>query len=173
MSELLGNEMSEIGQRIREARKAKGLTQTEFGKLIGKSLRTVQLYEKGQTDLSVGLLLDIAKKLEIEPAQLVGYQFPEVRTDTLSDILAAFFRIYDLESLDYNIEVNRPPRSESWKCGIVFEGKSDAEYNADFCLALESFHDEIIEYTSGRHSREKFEQWQQTMLTYYSSCVLK
>ncbi len=173
MGKLLGTEMSEIGQRIRDARKMKGLTQTDFGKLIGKSLRAVQLYEKGQTDLSVGSLLDIANKLEIDPAQLVGYQTPEVQTNTLSDVLAMFFKIFDLESLDYEVEVHRPPHDAAWRCGLSFEGKGSAEYNSDLCLALESFHDEIIEYRSGRHSRESFEQWKKTMLTYYSACVLK
>ena len=173
MSKVLGKEMTEIGKRIRDARKRKGLTQTEFGNLIGKSLRAVQLYEKGQTDLSVGLLIDIAKKLDIEPSSLVSYQKPDVKTDTLSDVLEAFFQIYDLQSLKYDIEVHRPPHSETWKCGVVFQGKCKAEHNADFCLALESFHDELIEFESGHHSREKFEQWKETMLTYYSACTLK
>ena len=173
MGKVLGTEMVEIGLRIRNARKMKGLTQTEFGERIGKSLRAVQLYEKGQTDISIGLLFDIAKELDVDPVQLIGYKEPDIQTNTLSDVLTVLFKIYDLNSLNYNVEIHRPPHDESWKCDIVFEGKDEAEFNADFCLALESFHDELIEYTSGKHSRERFEEWQQTMLAYYSNCILK
>ena len=173
MGKVFGKEMAEIGMRIRDARKMRGLTQTEFGKLIGKSLRAVQLYEKGQTDLSIGLLFDIAKCLEVDPTQLVGYQTPEVKTETLSDVLAILFRLYDLETLDYEIDVHRPPHDDTWMCGITFEGRSKAEHNADLCLALESFRDEIDDLKAGHHTRESFLKWQQTMLTYYSACFLK
>lgn len=37
-----------FGEKIRKERRKLGLDQTEFGKLIGVSLRTVVTYEKGQ-----------------------------------------------------------------------------------------------------------------------------
>jgi len=37
-----------FGKKLKKERKALGLDQTEFGKLIGVSLRTVVTYEKGQ-----------------------------------------------------------------------------------------------------------------------------
>ena len=37
-----------FGEKIRKERRRLGLDQTEFGKLIGVSLRTVVTYEKGQ-----------------------------------------------------------------------------------------------------------------------------
>ena len=39
---------SQIGLRIRTARKNKGINQTELANLLGKSLRTIQKYESGQ-----------------------------------------------------------------------------------------------------------------------------
>lgn len=165
--------MSDLGQRIKEARLSKGLTQTELGKLIGKSLRTVQLYEKGQTDLSVAILFDIAHKLEINPADLICPRKPEVPTNTLSDVLAVIFKIFESESLACEVDVRRPPYDDTWRCNISIDGKGEAEYNADFCLALESFQKELIEYRTGKQTKEDIDRWQNRMLTYYEKFNLK
>ena len=50
----------EIGQRIRAFRKGKGLSQTELAEKIGKSLRTVQKYEKGEIEVAVSVIGEIA-----------------------------------------------------------------------------------------------------------------
>jgi transcriptional regulator with XRE-family HTH domain len=53
-----------IGQIIREARKARGMTQMKLSELIGVSYQQVQKYEKG-SDISVGRLKQIAKALNM------------------------------------------------------------------------------------------------------------
>lgn len=63
-----------IGRRIRQYRKAKGLTQTELAGNLGKSLRVVQKYEKGQIDLSLSAISDIAKALDVSSADILGYR---------------------------------------------------------------------------------------------------
>ena len=40
---------NQIGLRIRTARKEKGINQTELANLLGKSLRTIQKYESGES----------------------------------------------------------------------------------------------------------------------------
>ena len=45
----------EIGLRIRSYRKEKGLSQTELAERIGKSLRTIQKYERGEIEMSVAV----------------------------------------------------------------------------------------------------------------------
>ena len=45
--------LKSIGERIRIARKAKGLNQQQLADAIGKSIRAVQMYEKGETDLNI------------------------------------------------------------------------------------------------------------------------
>ncbi len=62
-----------IGQRIRQFRKEKGLTQTELAENLGKSLRVVQKYEKGQIDLSLSAISDIAEVLDVSAADILGY----------------------------------------------------------------------------------------------------
>lgn len=63
-----------ICQRICQFRKEKGLTQTELAENLGKSLRVVQKYEKGQIDLSLSTISDIAKALDVSSADILGYR---------------------------------------------------------------------------------------------------
>jgi len=53
------------GAFIRIIREWAGLTQKEFGKLIGKSERTIQAYEAGTTKYNIKILEDVVKKLNI------------------------------------------------------------------------------------------------------------
>lgn len=52
-----------VGLKIREARKAKGLTQKELGEKLGVSEPTVNKYEKGKINPSLEVLGRIAKEL--------------------------------------------------------------------------------------------------------------
>jgi HTH-type transcriptional regulator/antitoxin HipB len=52
-----------VGQQIREARKAKGLTQKELGEKLGVSESTVNQYESGKQNLTIDTLTKIADAL--------------------------------------------------------------------------------------------------------------
>lgn len=62
-----------IGQRIRQCRKEKGLTQTELAEMIGKSLRTVQKYEKGEIEVAISVINDIAAALNTSSAEILEF----------------------------------------------------------------------------------------------------
>jgi len=81
----LEQENKEIGLRIRTARKAKRLNQTEFAELLNKSLRTVQKYESGEIEVSVAVVKEIAKVLECSPSYLLGW-------DEEKKVFAGFFK---------------------------------------------------------------------------------
>jgi len=66
------NTLIAIGEKIRIARKAKGMNQKQLGDAIGKSIRAVQMYEKGETDLNITLLESLSSVLDINLADLVG-----------------------------------------------------------------------------------------------------
>ncbi|MBD2753771.1 helix-turn-helix domain-containing protein [Spirosoma validum] len=55
-----------VGQQIREARKAKGLTQKELGEKLGVSHATVNGYEKGDQNLTIETLERVATALGLE-----------------------------------------------------------------------------------------------------------
>ena len=62
-----------IGNKIKEARKAKGYTQEELGKLIGVQKSAVAKYEKGRiVNIKRSVLAKISKVLEIPPVELVS-----------------------------------------------------------------------------------------------------
>ena len=64
---------AEIGQRIKEARKAAKLSQTELAGQLEKTLRTVQKYESGEIEPSIATINSIARILNVSPAELIGY----------------------------------------------------------------------------------------------------
>ena len=52
-----------VGQRAREARVAKGMTQTDLGDALGLSFQQVQKYEKGTNRIGSSRLWEICKVL--------------------------------------------------------------------------------------------------------------
>lgn len=169
----MSNNAVEIGNRIREARKAKGINQQQLGNLIGKSLRSVQMYEKGESDLSIAQIYTIARALGTTPTELIGYERKESTLNSLSDVMGVLFDLFDIADLNYSIDVKRPPHSEEWECSLVFKGKDNsAKYNQDFCLFLENYRDELYDFATYRHGKKSFEEWKQETLTYYSDCEL-
>lgn len=61
-----------FGQRLKQLRKAKGLTQVELGKLIGVSQRLLTYYERRSKHIPANLLPALAKALRISVDELLG-----------------------------------------------------------------------------------------------------
>ena len=74
------------GYKIKAARKAKGMTQTDLGELIGVDKSTIARYENGGIiNLKRSTLKRIATVLGISPAELVGeYEKKPAENDGLS-----------------------------------------------------------------------------------------
>ncbi len=64
----------EIGKRVRQARVAAGLSQTQLGVQLGVSFQQVQKYEKGVNRIGGGRLYKIARVLGVK----VTYFFDDV-----------------------------------------------------------------------------------------------
>ena len=54
-----------VGQQIKQARKAKGLTQKRLGEKLGVADSTVTLYEKGKQNLTIETLQKVADALGV------------------------------------------------------------------------------------------------------------
>lgn len=64
------------GQRIYNARKSAGLTQSELGKKVGVDGTTIMRYEQGTTKrMRMDLLVNISKALNIDPLELTGMDY--------------------------------------------------------------------------------------------------
>ena len=61
-----------IGLRIRTLRLERNLTQTDFAKLIFKSLRTVQKYENDEIEINISTANDIARVLDVSASYILG-----------------------------------------------------------------------------------------------------
>lgn len=67
-----------VAKRIRMARKARGMSQTEFGEPLGISFQQIQKYESGKNRVSAGRLFEMANLLEVD----IGYFFEGLDTNS-------------------------------------------------------------------------------------------
>ena len=133
---------AEIGERIKAARRAANLSQTELAKRLDKTMRTIQKYESGEIEPSIAMNA-IAKVLDVSPADLIGYRKPEIQLNSLSDVIAVLYQLNKKAGLRFEIDVQRPPQSEDWTCSLRFDGNNRlADMNSSLCLILENFRDE-------------------------------
>lgn len=63
-----------VGKRIKELRKQRGLTADELGELIGKDRATIYRYERGDIGkMPIDILEPISKALNVSPGYLMGW----------------------------------------------------------------------------------------------------
>lgn len=91
-----------VGQQIRIARQASGMSQTELGNAIGVTFQQVQKYEKGTNRVAPGRLQKLADRL----GQPVTYFFPEKGGDSNS---AARDMLYDMHGFNIARDFARVP----------------------------------------------------------------
>jgi len=81
------NDSIEIGKRLHDKRKNKGLTMRELGLLVGLSESNVQRYESGKIkNVSLITLKAFAVALNIEIEYLMGYSDPVVASNDKKDV---------------------------------------------------------------------------------------
>lgn len=67
---------SNLGQKIKAARKAAGLTQRDLANKLGKSFSTIQKYENGLVEPPISAVPDIAKAIGLSPIELMETAIP-------------------------------------------------------------------------------------------------
>ena len=65
--------INKLGANLRRLRKERNLTQTELASLIGKDRQSYQRIELGNTNPTVGYLLEVAKGLKVPIAELFSF----------------------------------------------------------------------------------------------------
>lgn len=92
----------QLGQRIREAREAKGMSQEQLAELISRDQRSVSEYESGKRRIYANDLPTIARALEVP----VIYFFQDVMSeDDLDVALLDEFHQLDTEARKTLIEM--------------------------------------------------------------------
>lgn len=163
----------EIGRRIKAARNAAKMSQTELANRINKTLRTVQKYESGEITPSIEMISQIAKILGVFASELIAYERQEIQINSLSDIIFILNEINKKAEIRFEIETKRVSRDGEWSCSIKFNGLSpEYPYNADLCQVLE-------QYGRRRHllenywaTQEGFDDWLEARLSSYATQLL-
>ena len=57
-------------ENLKTLRKQRNMTQQEFADYVGVTMQSVYLWERGVVDPSIGSIMLIATKLEIDPSEL-------------------------------------------------------------------------------------------------------
>lgn len=164
---------AEIGERIKAARRAANLSQTELAKRLDKTMRTVQKYESGEIEPSIAMINAIARVLDVSPADLIGYKKPDIQLDSLSDVIAVLYQLNKKAGLRFEIDVKRPPHHDEWTCSLKFNGHDHAsEMNASLCLILENFRGEREKLETYWTDQAAFDLWIEKELAYYADAKL-
>lgn len=98
----------EVGARIRETRRARGLSQEALGERLEpkKFKKSISDYERGKTDLTLSLLYDIASALNVSISYLShGLGRPDVVMSPLQVVLAERVPVTLVEYRPERIEV--------------------------------------------------------------------
>ena len=166
------HDYTQVGQRIKMLRKRKGMNQSELAAALDKSLRTVQKYETGEIEVSIAIVNHLAELLDSTPTYILGYETNNEPIRELADVLDFLFKLETAKELGFRIDVRRPPHYDQWECSITFDGKGTEQYNADMCLVMEQWRDELDDVRSYAHSQERYRKWKDQTLAYYSGSPL-
>lgn len=60
-----------IGRKIAQLRKAQGLTQTEFAKILGLTRRAIEYYENEANTLTIETVLKFSRILKVDSSELL------------------------------------------------------------------------------------------------------
>lgn len=98
--------MNNTQNRIKEVRKAAGLTQTEFGERIGIKGNTITCYEKGIREPSEAIILAICREFNVREQWLrtgEGEMFvPQKREDEVAQFFGQLIKV-DSDDLRFRI----------------------------------------------------------------------
>lgn len=86
--------MKTIGDKIRELRIAKNMTQQELAEAIKTSSKAVSLYENNKRGIDIDTIEKIASALDVAPQYLTGWI--KNKNETQEDIGSAFDDILEL-----------------------------------------------------------------------------
>ena len=117
-----------LGERIRNLRKSKNITQEELAKMIGVKRSVISKYENGSVNISTNNLLEISKALAIPIEVFLG-------NDQISELINKYDNIS-------SVKMKRFPLLGEIACGEPIFAQEDKEnfimadmdINADFCL---------------------------------------
>ena len=118
-------ERKELGNRLKQARKEKGLSQEELANLIGLKVGTVSKYEQGDRTPGIGKLQLIANALDCDTSRFVASSDEYVRMTQTTDFgnnLDAYLNWLKFSHFGYNLcQIENDDGSKSSSYLISFD----------------------------------------------------
>ena len=94
----MNDDIKQFGERVRALRHERGLSQDMLGEKAGINAKYVGEVERGRRNPSLSILLQLARGLDVEPAELVGDDLAALGRDALvTDIIARLATLTDAE----------------------------------------------------------------------------
>lgn len=93
-----------ICQRFKQLRKYLKMTQSEFGKELGRTKRSIIFYEKGERSIDNSIILLLQEKFNVNTDWLIngnGSMFIDNKTDEFSKIYNSLSDENKLKALEY------------------------------------------------------------------------
>jgi len=97
------NIKSKLGNRIREFRQSRGLTQEELAEQLNISAKSLSQVELGNNFVSADTLDNICNSLEVTPKQLFSFEFEIEQTDKVKEIVSRLNKNKKLMNTIYKI----------------------------------------------------------------------
>lgn len=159
-----------IGQRIKAVRTEKNITQTQLAKFLGKSLRTVQSYESGESRIFFDTICSIANFLGVTPAYLLGFVEPQLQLNSLSDVIAMLYELNKKKELHFDVKITHERCDDgNFSASLTFRANdSDAILNETLCFLLESFSAERAWSEDYWHNPSRLKTWTQEEIARHS-----
>lgn len=133
------------GERIRRARKAAGLSQTNLASELGKSRSMIANYETDTRTPDDETLAEIAEALGVTPQSL-----QDRNLDSVQDVLEVLFQ---MDEAGFGIE---PVETKN---GIVLAVDPDAPHAPKLIMALEIWNEQLKALKGGDISRIEYTTW--------------
>lgn len=120
LAEVWKSDQKIIGENIKKARKAAKLTQEELAEEMGGSCsnKVISRYEKGEVEMGVQTLIDIAENLEV-PVDSLMPERVQVHTEPEDDEMSRLFSGLNAENKEMLLKMARMmAQNESLKMAI-------------------------------------------------------
>lgn len=93
-----------MNNRFKQIRKALNMTQSEFGKELGRTKRSIIFYEKGERSIDIPIITLLKEKFNVNTDWLIngnGSMFIDNKTDEFSKIYNSLSDENKLKVLEY------------------------------------------------------------------------
>lgn len=147
------------GKRLNLARRRNGMSQRELASRLGKSVRTIQRYEKDELELSPRTAAQLAQILGTTQGYLLGYAADSFQFGSMADLMAFLFGLEQAEGVQFRIETTRD------SCALVFpEDDGQMPQNRMICGFLREWENKM-RYPA---YQKDYEEWKAKTLYQYS-----